>query len=832
MGTISLQIDGKYAFLEPDVSISIEEQSPVWGEGNSFSFPFELDVEANRHIIGNADQLTGGSIYQALEGKSAVIYAMGIPISYGKVSLDDEVDTDEGHIEITVVSSRMSFDEMIEGMNCQDVELSEEIILGEKLGDFSADIKIGSINHPETVATIKGILPYHFMRMRNNGVSTVNVSEPYDSFKYCNIRICYPLPEELTDEEKGPESQMKKWESDYNSHLNDIIAGKYVVLDAERPLSAPCFYVLYFLQCLFNKLNLDFDFEQIKTEEDIQRLAFVNTACKFKEVDEGLTEQHGAVSDKDYNGGWSVVPGSRDYPTAYWRYNITGIPFPKVGKVEVAVKIAKCIATPENFPKEDVSTVIKSLENAFGIRLLFDKQQTKTTLVYVRDILKGQRVVDMHADIIQVFKRETNTTGFVLKYSGGDEDTAFNYTEWEQVQITAGYNLLQASVHAFNKTCYVDSRNGNAYRVKNDSEATDLETQNPSLFEVGMFNKVEYGDCSNENNVATVEIPFNPIVVNDTEFANRKDKLRRGIRGVETVTDKVYNEQKFAAFLDVNMKYPSLTKETKMSGETTYSYRDEEGKPANSKINFDVYYVYFDNQRYDEKLANSVVNPINNQINNERATEGRRSSSASRPSSASRGTREVTSNPRVGEVLPIKYLDNDSPIQTFDAGLTLGIMRGPGNTAGIQDYDENYDGEGNSKYVTVPSNYAFHSDSVDNYGRVFDYNGTNDDGVSDHFSLKLRAEKPVLDSDGNPLQCSIPEAQRRGLFDRFYTEYAYFVTHRKIAVLSLRMELADIVNIDWTVRYRFGDYVGFVNKVNYTVSADGVSDVTVEMFYL
>lgn len=795
MGTISLQIDGKYAFLEPDVSISIEEQSPVWGEGNSFSFPFELDVEANRHIIGNADQLTGGSIYQALEGKSAVIYAMGIPIFYGEVSLDDEVDTEEGHIEITVVSSRMSFDEMIEGMNCQDVELSEEIILGEKWSTYNVQV----LWQNEPVDVVRGYMPGNFMRMRNNGVSTYNVSDPYPTAKYCNVRICYPLPEELADEEKGPEKELENivinvdnlyLQKGYKSNIETLFSGKYVVLDADRALSAPCFYVMYFLECLFGKLSIQFNSGRVAYEEDLNRLAFFSTACKFTEKDTGQTESF-PVANKEYKIK-QLVDYSWTYPSAYFK-NISSD-----GSVHAKgwFDIVQCIASSENFPKEDCSTIIESIEKAFGIRFLFDKKMSQVTPVFVRDILRNISVKEIHAIVTESHKRENSVQGFVLKYSGNEEDTAYNYEDYTNTQNIEGYNNLQLSVTAFDKTCYIDPRNMNAYRIKNDGDAQEFDTQNPALFEVGMFNQVKYGNFSNEKRVEKVEIPFSPVVMNDVETPVRLDKLKNDKKKGQ-LNDNNNNEQEFAVLLDVQMRYPSAVKEQIIIGSSSYG-----AKP----VDFKIAWTYVDVQGFDEKL--------------------------SKPTHESDAKYPDRWWAKTGAPMLLKYLDNDSPIQTFDAGLTLGIMRGPGNTAGIQDYDENYDGEGNSKYVTVPSNYAFHSDSVDNYGRVFDYNGTNDDGVSDHFSLKLRAEKPVLDSDGNPLQCSIPEAQRRGLFDRFYTEYAYFVTHRKIAVLSLRMELADLVNIDWTVRYRFGDYVGFVNKVNYTVSADGVSDVTVEMFYL
>ena len=75
-------------------------------------------------------------------------------------------------------------------------------------------------------------------------------------------------------------------------------------------------------------------------------------------------------------------------------------------------------------------------------------------------------------------------------------------------------------------------------------------------------------------------------------------------------------------------------------------------------------------------------------------------------------------------------------------------------------------------------------------------------------------------------------AQRRGLFDKFYTEYAYFAVNRKIVKMVCRMEMADILNIDWTKRYKIGDYTGFINKYSYTVDSTGMSDVTLEMYYI
>ena len=96
--------------------------------------------------------------------------------------------------------------------------------------------------------------------------------------------------------------------------------------------------------------------------------------------------------------------------------------------------------------------------------------------------------------------------------------------------------------------------------------------------------------------------------------------------------------------------------------------------------------------------------------------------------------------------------------------------------------------------------------------------------------LKLRAEKPKPGGGFYPID--YPAVQKRGLFDKFWSEYAYWIVNRKIIKMLLRIEIADLVNIDWTKRYKIGNYIGFINKFSYSVNKSGVSDVELEMYYL
>lgn len=785
MTGLALQIDGKWAVLGDGDSVNIENNSPVWGEGNSFSLPFELDIEANRHILGNADQITGESVYKVLDGKRAVLYTLGIPVYYGKIKMDDEVELSEGKVDIALVSGNLTFDEMIEGMNCQEVELLDEIVVGEGVREFQLYGELGALDN------YSASFPDEFMHMKANGISTVNVVKPYPQMPYCNARICYQKPE------KGEGSE-------YNNDYPNVVeteslkigleeGSKYVVLGADRPLSGLCFFVLYFLDCLFAKLGLGYSNKEIMSMEDMCRLAFFSTRC---DVYYETTEEVMKFEDVQ-----KIVP-SFQWKGGYVNYLI----YKKILK-----------ATSKNFPNVDVSEVIDALKSGFGIRFILDDKSNSVSCFYLKDILRRSTVSELYPeDIYEVGKVESKVKGFRMSYSGGeDDDTSYNYNDWGNVSLTESYNAVKSSVSAYNMTCYIDKRIGNAYRVKIDEEAESSLNLNPSLFEVAEFLPVEYGDCSNEDFIESVEVGFSPIIQNDVN----KRETERG------TDDTSNNKQTFATFLDVEMQYPS------MMPYTSFQFYTLQGLYGGGYYDFK--YTYYSSQR--EGVS--------------------------------------------GETKVSKYAlprESTNAIRDFDAGLTLGIMRGPSRESGTEDYEQNYDGEGNYKYIMVAQDYTFHSDTVDNYARLFDYNGSLEGGVdvSGRFSLKLRAEKPTP-KEGIPLIGAVDfgsfwwlgaaqgktneeieaewearqeelrgyqkkgffpitesYAQKRGLFDKFYAEYAYFVVNRKIVRMTCRMEMADLLNIDWTKRYKIGEYVGFINKYSYSVSSSGISDVELEMYYI
>ena len=189
--------------------------------------------------------------------------------------------------------------------------------------------------------------------------------------------------------------------------------------------------------------------------------------------------------------------------------------------------------------------------------------------------------------------------------------------------------------------------------------------------------------------------------------------------------------------------------------------------------------------------------------------------------------------------------DGICPIETHDWGLTLGIMRGSGSDSYVNYSADPNDNEGNDTWDVVPgSTSTAHPDTCDNYGNLFDYNGTAG-GVGDtdgRISLKLRAEKPnpyykkgsTKDEEKNQyLTITNEQLRDRGLCDQFYKEYSYWVRNARIIKRTVRMTLAQFLAIDKTKRVRVGDIIGFIRKMEFTVNnQSGLGNVTMEIMYI
>lgn len=413
-------------------------------------------------------------------------------------------------------------------------------------------------------------------------------------------------------------------------------------------------------------------------------------------------------------------------------------------------KARNVYATNENIPDVSMEDLIDDLQNAFGVRFLYDSAKNTMDVIYIKDILKSNEISILDVEIVgmQLKKSKEKTIRFTY---GQEDDITFNYDDYSNVKEKNNYlEILQQGQASNDTTCYQDKLTGNSYRIKVDKNTGG----NPSLFEVGGFRDYLIGGTSTEEDEDEISINFSPVMINDVNGSTVVEEAFSGKQG----------EQILAVFADQELL--------------------SERKVEKSLIPFITGFLDYSKMlQYKHEITLSYLSDEN--YDTESAEE--------------------------------------SPMRTYDAGYCLGIMRGPGSESGI-DYTENYDGEGNDSWVHTVANSAFTADSCDNFGRFFDYNGTEQGGVdqSGRFSLKLVAGK-----DKYPASQAY---QDRGLVSKFLSEYLYFLYNRKTVILTVRMTISQIAGLDMLKRYQIGNYVGFINKLSYSIDRSGITEVTIELY--
>lgn len=706
-----IKINGKWIYLPEDFSISMEQTNALFNDQGTFSFPFEIPLEPNRDVFKNVADPFGNFKLSDIDRMPAEIWFKGVMLYKGVIKTDEEIEF-EDTIPLTFISGQSDFEDLIDGMNARDVPIDREIKLGYVV--TKATWKYMNVGIEKTV-----YLP-DFVMM---DYTQVNVSDPYPIKEYCNVRVCA---------------------SDEN--------GKYKLLDAKRPYSGVCFYVMYFIDCLLKYLGISTEESSIESMEDMFRLAFFTTQCHTVNSEEERVISLSDIRKKDFCGDiFTLTAIDTD---RYGDHTVNTEDFTFYG--------CDVYATNENFPDTDVTGIIDDLENAFGIRILYDNRKNSVRMLYIKDVLKDASTNTLDVEILGLTLKKTKNGDIRTTY-GQENDTSFNYTDYSDVREISAYSeIAEKGFSVYDKTCYVDTSTGNAYRVKvNKSTGRD-----PSLFEVGGFRDyVQAGDPGVDEE--EIKISFLPVTVNAVSAQKNDDG--------------------------------STTTNSSSDGHRQYISRSESSDTERYLA------VFADVELSSETIFDQDIVTI----------------------PASESQREVFLGTHLKSLCQEMYdteSDNEPPLRSYDAGYCMGIMRGPGNDSTVQILDDDYDGEGNDSWVQTVGQYSFTSDSCDMYGRYFDYNGTEDGGVDQEgrFSLKLIAGK-----DGYQIG---DQYKNRGLVSKFLSEYLYFKANRKTIILTVDMSITQIIGIDFLKRYRIGNYVGFINKVSYTLDVDKITDITIELY--
>ena len=724
--------------LPQDVSISIEEQNPLFSDSGSFSYPIELSISQNRELFKSIDSPQGRIRPQDLDGLPFELWFDGVMLLYGSTETDEDLNIDEDKCSINLVSGNGDFQSKIEGMQCTDVPLLDKLRIG--------------YGYPSALLEYRTYIPQEgdnklevFLDEANTiKLEKVNVSEPYPLMPYCNARICAKRTDEYDKSKESP----------------------YIVLEAERPNSGLCFYVGYFLKSLFHHLGYVISESHFRDVEDMKRLAFFSTKCvcdkgEVENIDmSDLTIQNGKAYASYSDGYTDIKIETRDLPgvSDNWKINI---------------RKETLYASSKNFPATDVSSVVESLFNAFGLKVVCNEKEGTVSLYYMRDILRDNEVVEAEMQVRSRTVQYSKIRGVRLTYGGDDEDTAFSYKDFtkDNSKPFTNYKEIINNVQANDKTCYVSQLTGNKYRIKIDKDAEESGEEknlNPSLFEVAQFNDYVVGE--NTEDAEELKISFTPLIEND-------------VLAKSLMQDEAHTQQTLAVYIDgVELK--------------------------------------------KEEVETQIVKNIKLIV------------------PAQNGTAYANFDIKVSQHRRINYdrsNGNDDPLQSHDSGFTLGVMRGPGSTSGYEVFFPNYDGNNNSAWATVAADYAFTADTMDAYGNRYDYNGESDEDITEEDdngiinqenSISLKTHIQTAQDVGlEGVNWGINgTAAKRGLADRFMSEYMHFLLNRKTVSMDVDTTLSQLTSLSWFKQLRINDTVGRLKSRSYTLTNSGVSDMNIELY--
>lgn len=945
---LSILINDKPVALPDDFSIDIEDQNPVFNDTEMFSYPFSIPLDGNRWLVKNIEDIHAAMKAVNMEHLPTRIHADGLPFRSGTLVMqDDEEITDS--LSMNIDASTQSFSELISDLQCRDIPVKDQIIIGEKIGNVRVDIESdpvvkvdvfvtgGKHKHDNTetheiradhVSVSKVLEPQalgfsypascneytststqHYMgdaqklsersypqnhkvnepAIASNG-NYINTAAAYGetdgagrAATYCNARICYKH-HGLDDDGKTESDVISIKDCTWTNE--DLYP--YWVLDAKRPQSGICFYVLYFLDCLFDYLGVTFDKRALMQIEDLKHLCFFTTVCSYDTVsyqyDEddptgakqpNLHPHHGTYYRKNDADVIAKKKKAGEIKTGYFQSQehinswlesrgcggkinivkaenkdvqeltlhtpegttehvqvgevrddggkVTSISIEaKISKFKVQANVLNMVANSGNFPDESVSSVISSLESAFGIKFSYDYEQKKVTAYLTRDVLRksGNEARTFHANIHSMVPMTEKITGVRMRYSAEgdakdqrqnvldsrrnknmDYSTDYDYIDYpapDSGDNSTVYNLdykdFFHNLSSGDKHCYIDHKTGNAYRVKVNSDATTTSDLKPVLFEVGQFKGVEYGDCSDENEdfIHDISVDFTPVPFNDVNYFKEIEAAYGSHEAIDS-----YNGKKYG--VTIADSQPILC---------AYVDEDMEHEFVEQIINQTISTAFCD---FYMQQTLSLVESYD-------------------PSSTD---------------------DGNSPLQDDSRwGFAVALMRGGGSDASRQSYDYNYDHFGTSKWRTVSGKYALACDSLDMMGNEFDYNGIQEGtGEGEKFSLKIRAFKePSWLSDPkyqNVVLCDNDEVDKngkvvkkvrsRGLFDTFILPYAYFLLNRKKFMVRCTTTVAQVADIPnhWQEWWNIGGMKCLIDKVNTTIDAKtGMGEVELTVYAL
>lgn len=928
---------GKPMVLTDDFSISVELQNPLFNDTEMFSYPVSLPLDGNRHFLKNPDDINSDIRPVDYEHTPMRIIADGIPLASGTAVMQEDEEVSDA-LSVNIDASTQTFDDLISDLNCNEVPIparyKDQLLIGEKIDavnvqlEYKTDVvikyqgkkgdkKYGSVGKADPISATfypqalgfsfpgkcveegnlhKAKPDLHSPRVYTDGnkvnipqveQSYINVKDAYPLKPFCNARVCY----KHYDIENGETSsktveQLPDVKDDvmYENH------GPIWVLEADRPQSGICFYVLFFLDCLFESLGVSFDRDALMDIGDFRRLCFFTTKCAYdteplyfdtlykeedKEVIAGLKKegeikrgffQKSAKNEAEcYSlfdevnawlesrgcGGQLALENPRDK-------SVQQITYHKV-TYEYVQEVDDRFHSPHYYKTRVVKVTDPNLTYA-------EVGKDKVASITTTSTITGAQ---MSAGVVRMYANEKNfpeeSVSKVIESLENQFGIKFDY-DYERKKVTAylvrdvfrKQNPQPRQFHAQILSIAQLGEKITGVRVGYSAESSTKEQKDNVKKKVLNYNTdYDYIDYPKESTVTSLDYKNILPLIHDTQkktfidketgnkyrvkidadYRNNDNKMEPRLfevgayKGVEVGDCSTLNDDFVQEFLSdfVPVGFVDVNYRKALSASfKTVCFTESPVQPEIGS-NIEGYATVVVNGKFAQTI---LAANVDEDMEHEFIKQYIRNSLSS-----------TVADFYVTEILQLRESydpsdtdDGNSPLQTHDWGLSIAVMRGGGTDSDTESFDYNYDGFGNSKWRTTVGEYALTADTIDPYGNMYDYNGGNEEGIGneERFSLKPRAWVQPDWADA-PLVVNDPLIKNRGYFDTFMVDYAYFLLNRKkyrIKCLASVAQIADIPN-HWKEWWLIAGKKCLINKVSTDISVtDGMGEVELEVYSL
>ena len=117
--------------MKPDSSVTITEKNPMFNDVEMFSHDFPLPLDGNRHLVQNLENVNSKMRAVDMEGERLQIVMDGVPMRTAVLKVQEDVVVEDA-IDVNLDATNRTFKDMIQDMRCRDVEIKDNILIGEK----------------------------------------------------------------------------------------------------------------------------------------------------------------------------------------------------------------------------------------------------------------------------------------------------------------------------------------------------------------------------------------------------------------------------------------------------------------------------------------------------------------------------------------------------------------------------------------------------------------------------------------------------------------------------------------------------------------------------